>query len=212
MENPQQPGGPTGPEAPPGAAGPPPAEYPPPPPPPADQAPPAGPPVTFHGAELAEWGSRALATILDAMVGLGVTLVLFAPGTIVAIVTEGGVGGWILLGVAALLWLAFSVLYAPYFMRRPGERNGQTLGKQWIGVRAVRDNGEPFGWGWAFMRELVVKGIALSIASSIASTVTFFLFGAGGIVPYLLDYLWPLWDDENRALHDMVAQTHVVKA
>jgi uncharacterized RDD family membrane protein YckC len=27
----------------------------------------------------------------------------------------------------------------------------------------------------------------------------------------LLDYLWPLWDRENRALHDMIARTHVVR-
>ena len=26
----------------------------------------------------------------------------------------------------------------------------------------------------------------------------------------LIDYLWPLWDGENRCLHDMVVSTHVV--
>lgn len=27
----------------------------------------------------------------------------------------------------------------------------------------------------------------------------------------LVNYLWPLWDKENRALHDMVASTRVVR-
>ena len=26
----------------------------------------------------------------------------------------------------------------------------------------------------------------------------------------LLDYLWPLWDDKNQALHDKLARTNVV--
>ena len=30
-------------------------------------------------------------------------------------------------------------------------------------------------------------------------------------IPFFLDYLWPLWDDANRALHDMIVHTHVVQ-
>jgi hypothetical protein len=29
---------------------------------------------------------------------------------------------------------------------------------------------------------------------------------------WLVWYLWPLWDVSNRAPHDMIAHTHVVKA
>ena len=29
-------------------------------------------------------------------------------------------------------------------------------------------------------------------------------------VPWLLDGLWPLWDDRNQALHDKVANTFVI--
>jgi uncharacterized RDD family membrane protein YckC len=32
------------------------------------------------------------------------------------------------------------------------------------------------------------------------------------VVPTLLNYLWPLWDDENEALHDKVCSTRVVAA
>jgi uncharacterized RDD family membrane protein YckC len=51
------------------------------------------------------------------------------------------------------------------------------------------------------LREIAVKGLLVSIASSILP-----------LIPWLLDNLWPLWDDENRALHDMVCSTHVVRA
>jgi len=29
---------------------------------------------------------------------------------------------------------------------------------------------------------------------------------------WLLDILWPLWDEENRALHDFVVNTRSIKA
>ena len=29
-------------------------------------------------------------------------------------------------------------------------------------------------------------------------------------IVFLLDYLWPLWDDKRQALHDKVAATQVV--
>ena len=51
----------------------------------------------------------------------------------------------------------------------------------------VRDTGEPVDFGSAFLREFVVKGL---------------VFGRRWLllrIPTLLDYLWPLWDDENRA-------------
>ena len=36
----------------------------------------------------------------------------------------------------------------------------------------------------------------------------------GGLffIPPLLDLLWPIWDESNRALHDMVVNSHVVRA
>ena len=86
-------------------------------------------------------------------------------------------------------------------MRRPGERNGQTWGKQLFGIRVVRTNGVPMDFTWSAVREPLVKGLGLGIASTIIP-----------LVPYLLDFLWPLWDDENRAVHDMVVGTRVVKA
>ena len=105
---------------------------------------------------------------------------------------------------ATLLWVLLMgllvLLYAPLLMMREGKHNGQTLGKQLVGITVVRDNGQAMNFGWAALREVVIKGLAVGIASSIIP-----------ILPWLLDVLWPLWDDQNRALHDMAAQTHVVR-
>ena len=47
----------------------------------------------------------------------------------------------------------------------------------------------------------MIKGLAVGIASR-----------SSPFIPWFLDIFWPLWDDENRALHDMVVSTHVVRA
>jgi uncharacterized RDD family membrane protein YckC len=86
-------------------------------------------------------------------------------------------------------------------MKREGQYNGQTWGKQMLGIRVVRDNGQAMSFGWAALREIAVKNLAVTIASSIIP-----------IIPWFLNFFWPLWDDENRALHDMICSTHVIRA
>jgi uncharacterized RDD family membrane protein YckC len=170
------------------------------------------PPGVFGGVQLASWGSRAGAAALDTLLVVGIWIALIAPGVVITAATNADAVGVTLLVVGAMAALAIGILYAPFFMQRSGRRNGQTPGKQWVGIRVVRVRGEPFGWGWGLLREVVLKGIALGVASSIAGGLTFFLLGVGGIGPYLADYLWPLWDDQNRAVHDMVAETRVIQA
>jgi uncharacterized RDD family membrane protein YckC len=136
-------------------------------------------------------------------------LILLIPTVIVAGIVIGAAVGdddsswWAIVGstllgvvVFAVLWL----LYAPLLMMRGGQRNGQTLGKQLLGITVVRDNGQPLGFGYSALREVVVKNLAVGIASSIIP-----------FIPWFLDNFWPLWDDQNRALHDMAVQTHVVR-
>jgi uncharacterized RDD family membrane protein YckC len=169
-------------------------------------------PAAYGGLELAGWGSRAGAWALDLLVQIALLIVVFVPGGVVAAATNSGAAGVVLLILGGIAALAIWVLYRPFFMQRKAARNGQTLGKQWVGIRVVRVSGEPMGWGWSLLREVVLKEIALWVASSIAGGLTFFLLGVGGIAPYLADYLWPLWDDQNRAVHDMLAETRVVRA
>lgn len=152
------------------------------------------------GHALATWGSRAAATLIDgAILLIPFLLVLVA---VVAILGVGGEASAIvtfLVGVLAFLVVA--LFYAPILMARGGARNGQTFGKQIMNIRVVRINGEPFGFLTAAVREVGVKVVLAGILNSIA-------FGLP--IATLLDFLWPLWDDENRALHDMIVSSRVV--
>jgi uncharacterized RDD family membrane protein YckC len=150
---------------------------------------------------LAGWWSRVGAVVLDAIFMTIVTLALWAPGIVLVVVQNGGALGITLLIVGILVSIAFWLLYAAAFMQRDGRRNGQTLGKQMAGIRVIRIDRHPMAWGTSLVRELVIKQLLFGFVGS------FF-----GFIPTLLDYLWPLWDDQNRCLHDMVVSTHVVKA
>ena len=159
------------------------------------------------GQPLASWGSRVAAAIVDGLIIAVPAAILFfvlVAGAIGVTGDDSDPSAWAIVG-ASILWFlvaaAIALLYAPTTMARQGRANGQTFGKQLVGIRVIRDSGERMSFGWAALREVVVKGLAVGIASSILP-----------LVPWLLDILWPLWDDQNRALHDMPVQTHVVKA
>ncbi|HEX8205778.1 MAG TPA: RDD family protein [Solirubrobacteraceae bacterium] len=157
----------------------------------------------YANAEPAEWWRRAVAAIVDGLiVGLASAVVLAILGAILfgalSLDSPGGAAGAIvvvLIGIAGVAIAGF--LYAPLIMART---NGQTWGKQIMDCRVVRDDGRPIDFLWAAYREILVKTILLGIVGS---------FTAG--IAYLVNYLWPLFDDRNRALHDMVVASRVVK-
>jgi uncharacterized RDD family membrane protein YckC len=153
----------------------------------------------WHGRPLASWGSRLGAYLIDILILLVPAVVLTV---IVVAIAAGSDTGAIVTGILGFLaYLGVLFIYAPVLMAREGPNNGQTWGKQMVGIRVVRDNGQSMSFGWAALREIAVKGLAVGIASSIIP-----------LIPWFLDYFWPLWDDENRALHDMIVSTHVVRA
>jgi uncharacterized RDD family membrane protein YckC len=73
-------------------------------------------------------------------------------------------------------------------------KNGQTPGKQLLGMRAVNVTiGEPAGWGRTFVREIIAKPLI------------------GYVVGWLvIPYLWLLWDKDNQELWDKIVDTVVV--
>jgi uncharacterized RDD family membrane protein YckC len=153
----------------------------------------------WQGRPLASWGSRLGAYFIDALILLIPAVVLTV---IVVAIAAGSDTGAIVTGILGFLaYLAVALIYAPVLMAREGQNNGQTWGKQMLGIRVVRDNGQTMSFGWAALREIAVKGLAVTIASSIIP-----------IIPWFLNFFWPLWDDENRALHDMIVSTHVIRA
>lgn len=163
-------------------------------------------PQPLVSGQLASWGSRLGAWFIDGLIIIVPSLIILAiiGGGLFATGDDGDGGFFALVGAAILTILVIVVvafLYAPLLMMRQGANNGQTIGKQLLDIRAVRDNGQPWSFGSAALREVVMKNLAVGIASSIIP-----------FIPWFLNYFWPLWDDQNRALHDMAVSSHVVKA
>jgi uncharacterized RDD family membrane protein YckC len=158
------------------------------------------------GLPLASWGTRLGAWFIDGLILTVPAVLVFGVLGVGALGIgddDNGTSFWVLVGSALLGVVIFAVLaliYAPTTMARQGEHNGQTWGKQLLGIRVVRDSGEPMTFWWAALREVGIKGLAVGIASTIIP-----------FIPWFLNFFWPLWDDENRALHDMVVSTHVVR-
>ncbi len=156
---------------------------------------------------LASYGQRAGAAIVDFLVkAVFAVLVLIAIGSAFGIGFLAGdeTSGIVAVVVALVLgFTAFaiaSLLYEPIYM---AVTDGRTLGKQITGCRVVRTNRKRMTFGWAALREVVVKWVLFGV---IGNGIT-----AGLPLASLVDVLWPLWDEENRALHDMIVATRVVK-
>ena len=96
---------------------------------------------------------------------------------------------WFLVGApfCVLLW---SVLP----MSRKGRGNGQSVGKQLVGLRVVPEEGELLTLPRAALRELVLK------------MLVFGFIGVWLVLPSILDYLWPLWNEDSKALHDLAGE------
>ena len=75
---------------------------------------------------------------------------------------------------------------------------GQTPGKQLLGIRVMRTDGRPSDWGWTFIREFLIKIVAVGILDAALGIVT------------IIDLLWAFWDKDRQTLHDKVVKTIVV--
>jgi uncharacterized RDD family membrane protein YckC len=109
------------------------------------------------------------------------------------------IGGAVPITLGVLVILAgfvAAILLGPLLMTRSGEHNGQTLGKQAVDMRVVRDDGRPVGLGVGVLREVVFK-------------IVFGVMVTGGLF-LLVDALWPLFERNGLAVHDIATQTRVV--
>jgi uncharacterized RDD family membrane protein YckC len=104
----------------------------------------------------------------------------------------------------ALWWfvavpIAIAAVTVPPMLRK-GDRAGQTLGKQWFGLRVVDDGHDVLTPQRATARELLVK--APFWTGSLAL----------GFVPIVVNGVWSIFDPERRGLQDRAAGTRVVRA
>lgn len=96
----------------------------------------------------------------------GLLLMLFGivPALIALLLAETSgltpqVGGTVSGATAVALWLT-TTAYLTITQARPGERNGQTVGKRQYGLRVVRADGAPLGRRRAFSRAAVMALIS----------------------------------------------------
>ena len=160
------------------------------------------PPAQTGQYVLSGWWRRVGAAVIDGLiitVGAVAITAVFAAVFSVGFLADDTVGIVSVIVGLILAVVAFSImalLYAPLLMSRT---NGRTLGRMATGIRVIRANGHPMTFGFAMLREVAVKALLFGIVSSLT-------FGLAS----LLDVLWPLWDEENRALHDLLVDTRVI--
>lgn len=148
---------------------------------------------------LSGWGPRAYAAIVDGIIVLMPVFIAGVMAGLTAIPDEpSGLDDGELTAIL-VTGLTFPVVYYCWMM---SATNGQTVGKRALKIRVVREDGQPVTAGFAFRREVIVIGW---LFGGIGGA---FLFG----LPQVINYLWPLWDDNRQALHDKIVKSRVVLA
>jgi uncharacterized RDD family membrane protein YckC len=148
---------------------------------------------------LASYGRRVAAFVVDALIVSAAAVAIMAPLGAGFFAVESGMGVLALVAafiLAVLIIVAVAFLYAPVLM---WQTNGKTVGRMVAGTRVIRMDRRPIGFGLAFVREVLLKVFAVGVASTIIP-----------LLPFLLNVLWPLWDEENRALHDFPVDTRTI--
>jgi len=140
-------------------------------------------------SQLADRGTRLGAVTLDFLI----VITSLIPGIIVisASDTDGGKGfGWALIAIA---WLGLTVVQMVLLVR-----HGQSLGKRALGIRIIRFSDESIPG--------FVKVVLLRI------WVPAFIAGIpyAGSVIWIVDGLF-IFRDDRRCLHDLIAETKVIK-
>lgn len=163
----------------------------PPPPPPVSAPVESAQPASSAGA-LATWGTRAMAFVLDGLFVFGVAFAL----TLGVAFALGDTDEAAVEVIAYAVGIPLGLLYSPLLMARRGRANGQTFGKQMMDIRVVRMDGERVTFVNAFLRQIVYQQLLIAF--------TLYIYA-------VFDYLWPLRDARNQALHDKMAGTLVVR-
>jgi uncharacterized RDD family membrane protein YckC len=153
---------------------------------------------------LADRGKRLVAVILDGLLALAVASV----GLVMLIVRftaleqQGGDNispETLILELAApLLIFLVPLLILTVIQVTLLCKHGQSLGKRWMRVRIVRTDGSPVG----FVHAILLRSFVLQLVGAIPLV--------GGLVN-LVDPLL-IFREDRRCLHDLIADTRVVKA
>jgi uncharacterized RDD family membrane protein YckC len=141
----------------------------------------------------ATYGKRVGALLIDFLMSYGIGGTLFFVG--LGMVFNDSTFG---LGVFLLVAGPLAGLIIGFWNKVFKEgKTGQSIGKAQMGISLVDSTtGLPLGPGRCFLRELVF-GLLNGITGSV--------FG-------IIDYLWPLWDQNNERIMDKIITSRVVKS
>ncbi|BFT69335.1 RDD family protein [Paenibacillus sp. P36] len=136
-------------------------------------------------------GSRAAAHLLDSLILIFVNVLLFV---FVILVSRLYSGSWLpdladyLLAITIVLWI---VLNLGYFVCLEAFMGGQTLGKRWLGLRVIQNNGQS-----ATLLSIIIRN----------------LFRLLDVMPlfYFVGMLSIFLSSKDKRIGDMVAGTLVV--
>lgn len=138
----------------------------------------------------AHYLSRVGAAAVDLVVRLAIALV------VLLLVMAGGASVQQALDITVIAGGLIGLAYAPIMIAITG---GQTVGHQATGTKIVRQDGTPLDGSGALIREVAVKSV---LFEGLGALLVF--------IPTLANYLWPLWDERDEALHDKLCKTRVV--
>ncbi len=127
--------------------------------------------------EIASAGQRFGAFLVDFLISIIVGIVGFAIGS-----AMGGEGQTMNSVFGITYWIIVLIMVAT---------RGQSPGKIAIGIKIVKMDGTPIGFGTALLREVLGKIVSAIIL--------------------LLGYIWILFDGKRQGWHDKIASTYVVK-
>lgn len=137
------------------------------------------------GPQLASWGARVGASLLDGLLMFGIVLVAVLLGALASLAAEALFGVVVALGYLAALGFYGWQLWVQ-------GSTGQTIGKRKVGIRLLREqDGRPVGGGMSIARPFVHYLDTL---------------------PCYLGWLWPLWDDKRQTFTDKILSSVVIRA
>jgi uncharacterized RDD family membrane protein YckC len=146
--------------------------------------------VDVEEQQLASWGRRLAALLIDVIVLVVVISVALVAGGMPADELRDRVEN----GETLLIIVLFLIPEAIYYTWMVGSRS-QTVGKMALGMKIVdAESRAPIGYLRAFRRWF----------STAALRALFW-------IPAIVDHLWPLRDRRNQALHDKFARSVVVR-
>jgi uncharacterized RDD family membrane protein YckC len=157
--------------------------------------------LSTGGLRLSGWWRRAIAVVIDVLIIAVAASALLVPlgiGLYNADSDRSFLGLVVAIIVTIVVMALVGLVYAPVMLWKT---NGKTVGRMATGIRLIKANGEPMDFTTAAIREIGLKFLAVGILNAITVGLPW---------ATLLDDLWPLWDEENRALHDFPVNTRTV--